>query len=122
MIRKFPAIDENGKITAKRGATFDLELTWYLDAAGTVPRPFASCAARMQVRSAAGVLQFTASSAASTIILGAANGVMTFAVSAVMMAAQTAGEYVYDIEITDGTGAIEKTETKPFVIQQDQTQ
>lgn len=121
MIRKFPAIDENGKITAKRGATFDLELTWYLDAAGTVPRPFAGCSARIQVRNAAGTLQFTASSAASTIILGAANGVMTFAVSAVTMAAQTAGDYVYDFEITEADGTNEITETKPFIIQEAQT-
>lgn len=90
-------------ITAEQGATFTRVLTWKDSA--NVPINLAGYTARMQVRTDyfAAVAALTLTTENSKIVLGGSLGTITLTVSATDMAAVSAGDYVYDLELINGT-------------------
>lgn len=90
-------------ITAEQGATFSRVLTWR-DVANALIN-LTGYTARMQVRndyaSPATVLALTTEN--SRITLGGVAGTITLSVLASDMAAISAGSYVYDLELVNGS-------------------
>ena len=90
-------------ITAEQGATFNRVLTWKNSA--NVLVNLTGYTARMQVRedyfSTTTALTLTTEN--SRIVLGGALGTITLTVPATDMAAMSAGNYVYDLELISGS-------------------
>ena len=87
-------------ITAYQGATFDFNLNWSI---GGTAVDLTGYTAAMQVRettrSSATVLSLTTGNG---ITLGGTAGSIAVTVPASTMASTTAGNYVYDLELTSG--------------------
>lgn len=62
--------------------------------------------AKFSIKTAAGVLLAQFTSAAGTLVVGTTDGTITFAVPASTTAAYTAGDYLYDMELTSGAGVV----------------
>lgn len=90
-------------ITAEQGATFTRTITWN-NSAGS-PINLSGYTARMQVRSdygsASPILTLTTEN--SGITLGGALGTIILSASATTTAALVAGNYVYDLELVNGS-------------------
>jgi len=92
-------------IVADQGATFSRNLHWE-DSSGN-PIDVTGYSARMQVRerfvSATPVLSLVSP---TNIALGGGSGTVVVTVSATLMAAVTAGDYVYDLEMVASNGVV----------------
>jgi hypothetical protein len=89
-------------ITAEQGATFTRVLTWRDSA--NVPVNLTGYTARMQGRTDyfAPTTALTLTTENSRIVLGGSLGTVTLSVPATDMAAISAGNYVYDLELING--------------------
>lgn len=104
-------------IQADQGATFQRVVTWK-DADG-VAQNLTGFTARMQVRDTTddtdgAVLELT--TANSRITLGGASGTISLLVNATTMAALTAGQYVYDMELVSSAGVVTRLVQGTFVV------
>jgi hypothetical protein len=88
------------------GATWAFTMTWEADGE---PVDLTGCTALMDIRSGeSGALLATLTSegVSPTITLGGAAGTVTFNVPAATTAGWAAGDYEYDLLITDGDGVV----------------
>jgi len=93
----------NYNITAEQGSTFTRVLTWR-DANDALIN-LTGYTARMQVRTdyASSATALSLTTANGQITLGGALGTITLLVSATDMSAVSAGSYVYDLEMVNGS-------------------
>jgi hypothetical protein len=108
-------------IIADQGATFSRVITWK-SSTGT-PVDLTGYTAKMQVRvsytSASAVL--TLSTAAGSIVLGGALGTITITGQASAMT-MDGNNYVYDLELTSGGGAVTRLIMGNFTVRAEVTQ
>ena len=90
--------------TIEQGATFNYVMTWKID---TVPVNLTGYTARLQARTDVGdtstVLSLTSSAG---ITLGGSAGTITLDQTATQTALLTAGQFIYDLELVSGGGAV----------------
>jgi len=102
-------------ITADQGANYAATLT-YRDSANTIIN-LTGYSARMQVRKTIGsTTPYLSLTQASGITLGGAAGTVAIAISAATLAAVPAGNYVYDLELISGAGAVIRLISGDFVV------
>lgn len=98
---------DNYQISIDQGATYSLALT-YKDSNGTAIN-LTGYTAAMQIRtsydSSTTVVSLTSSSG---IVITAATGLLTITITSIQTAALTPGTYVYDLEITSGSGVVSR--------------
>lgn len=94
--------------TIDQGATFDRTLTWYTDASQTSLVDLSGYTAAMQLRpySSSPDLVLSLSSPAGGITLGGALGTIRILISHIVTATLLPGKLVYDLEMSDSSGAV----------------
>ena len=101
-------------LTCYQGASFDRTLTWKID--GTAVN-LTGYSARMQVRStyssSTAVVSLTDGSG---ITLGGAAGTIVIEITAATTAGIAEGQYVYDLELVSGSGAVTRLVEGTFIV------
>jgi hypothetical protein len=102
-------------IKVYRGATFELAPQWKIDGKYVnVTGYSANMVVRNSPTSPAAIV--TLSSNNGRIIVGGADGKFTLTLSAGETAALSAGQYVYDLQITDGAGKVFRLLEGGFIV------
>jgi hypothetical protein len=102
-------------ITAEQGANYAASLT-YRDSSNVLVN-LTGYTARMQVRKTIGsTTPYLSLTNASGITLGGAAGTVAIAISAATLSAIPSGNYVYDLELISGAGAVVRLISGDFVV------
>jgi hypothetical protein len=102
-------------ITAEQGANYAATLT-YRDSSNVLVN-LTGYSARMQVRRTVGSeTRYLSLTQASGITLGGAAGTVAIAISAAALSSIPAGNYVYDLELISGAGAVVRLISGDFVV------
>lgn len=101
-------------MTCFQGATFDKTFTIEID---NVPLDLTGYSSAMQVRqtidSSSAVISLTAGTG---ITLGGTAGTIRTVIASTATAALSAGQYVYDLEITSGGGVVDRVLEGTFIV------
>jgi hypothetical protein len=102
-------------IAAEQGANYAATLT-YRDSSNNLVN-LTGYSARMQVRKTIGsTTPYLSLTQASGITLGGAAGTVAIAISAAALSAIPAGNYVYDLELVSGAGAVVRLISGDFTV------
>jgi hypothetical protein len=100
-------------ITAPQGATFDTTFTYTI---GGTAVNLTGYTAAMQVRSAYAASPIISLTNVSGITLGGVAGTIRVVISATTTATYKAGQYLYDLELTSGSGVVTRLLQGKFTI------
>jgi hypothetical protein len=93
----------------EQGADWSLLLS--IQNADGTPTNLSGCLLKMQIRSTYGAdpVATLSTTSGGIVITSASNGNVTISMSAAQLAAIPAGNYLYDLKLTDGTGKTART-------------
>jgi hypothetical protein len=96
-------------ISIYQGATFNPVLTFYTNQAAGTLLNLTGYTARMKARAGYGTAEiFNLTTSNGGITLGGAAGTVSLLISAANTAALTAGSYLYDLELIDSSGVVNR--------------